>query len=67
MELAVTVDDLKAFLKPWTATTMLLLRPDTELLESICENDKTIEHRRIDPAPPEPPSRPCKQSNDATE
>jgi hypothetical protein len=58
MELAVTVDDPKAFLKPWTATTMLLLRPDTDLLENVCENDKTIEHRGIDPAPPEPPSPP---------
>ena len=35
------------------------LRADTELLESFCDSHaKTMEHRRIDPAPPEPPSPP---------
>jgi hypothetical protein len=57
MDLTIVIDDPKAYLKPWTATTKLFLRPDTELLEAFCDNhDKTMEHRSITPAPPEPPS-----------
>jgi len=59
MELAVTIDDPKAYLKPWTIKATLRLQPDTELLESFCdENDKTMTHRRITQPPPEPPSIP---------
>jgi hypothetical protein len=59
MELAITVDDPKAYPKPWTVTTALQVRPDVELIESFCDgHDKTMEHRRIDPAPAEPPSPP---------
>jgi hypothetical protein len=55
--LSITIDDPKAYQKPWTVTTALTLRPDTELLESFCEGQqKTLEHRVVDPAPPEPPS-----------
>lgn len=47
----------KAFVKPFTVTTQLTYQADTELLESFCDNhEKSMEHRRIDPAPPEPPS-----------
>jgi len=57
MRLAVTIDDPKAYQKPWTLQTTLRFQPDTELLESFCdEHDKTMSHRRITPAPPEPPS-----------
>jgi hypothetical protein len=57
MELAIVIDDPKAYLKPWTATAILNLRPDTELLEAFCDShEKTMEHRKIAPAPPEPPS-----------
>ena len=57
MELSVTIDDPKAYLKPWTVKAALRLQPDTELLESFCdENDKTMIHRRITPPLPEPPS-----------
>jgi hypothetical protein len=45
MDIQVTVDDAKAYTKPWTATLPLTLQPDTELLEYICgENNKDIEH-----------------------
>jgi hypothetical protein len=61
MELTLTIDDPKAFLKPWTIATTLGLLPDTELIESFCDgHDKTMEHRRIEPAPPEPPSPPVR-------
>jgi hypothetical protein len=56
LELTITIDDGKAFLKPWTATAPLRLLPDTELMEAFCDShDRTMEHRRVPPAP-EPPS-----------
>jgi hypothetical protein len=59
MELAVTINDPKAYLKPWTIKAPMHLLPDTELLEVFCDgHEKTMEHRRITPAPPEPPSGP---------
>jgi hypothetical protein len=57
MELAITINDPKAYRKPWTAKTRLTLLPDTELLEAFCDShEKTMEHRRITPPLPEPPS-----------
>ncbi len=57
MDLTITIDDPKAYLKPWTAKAMLNLLPDTELLEAFCDShDQTMQHRRITPALPEPPS-----------
>ena len=58
-ELTITIDDPKAYRKPWTVRTVLNLMPDTELLEGFCDNhDKTMEHRRITPSAPEAPSEP---------
>jgi hypothetical protein len=57
MELVVAITDPKAYRRPWTVKTSLSLQPDTELIESFCdEHNKTMEHRRIDPPAPEPPS-----------
>jgi len=57
MELTVTIDDPKAYLKPWTNKMALLLQADTEILEAYCDNQMTIlSHWRIDPPPVEPPS-----------
>lgn len=57
IELAITIDDPKAFVKPWTIATVLTLKADTEILESFCDNhDKSMEHRRITAPPSEPPS-----------
>jgi len=57
IDLTITIDDPKAFVKPWTINTTLTLAPDTELMEAFCDSHaKTMEHRRIDPAPVEPPS-----------
>jgi hypothetical protein len=57
MKLTITINDPKAYLKPWTVTAMLNLLPDTDLFEAFCDgHDKTMEHRRIAPAPLEPPS-----------
>ena len=42
MSLAITINDPKAFVKPFTVTTHLVLQPDSDLLESFCDNQKNI-------------------------
>ena len=43
MELEVTIDDPKAYSRPWTSDTMrFTLQPDTELLEHLCENNRDL-------------------------
>jgi len=44
LEIAVTIDDPKAYTKPWTGNLKLHLMPDTELLEMTCENSRGTEH-----------------------
>jgi hypothetical protein len=45
MDIQLTIDDPKAYTKPWTAELHPELLPDTELLESICnENEKDVQH-----------------------
>jgi hypothetical protein len=57
LEMEITIDDPKAYVKPWSVKVPFRLIPDSELLEGSCEShEKTIEHRRVAPAPPEPPS-----------
>ena len=59
MDLAVTIDDPKAFAKPWTNTIPLTLLSDSELMEAFCDNQMLrLEHWNITPMPPEPPSPP---------
>jgi hypothetical protein len=45
MEVQITIDDSKAFTRPWTITQQLYLLPDTEPIEFICnENNRDLEH-----------------------
>ncbi len=45
MDLTITIDDPKAYTKPWTVTEEVHLLPDTELLEFICnENNRDVSH-----------------------
>jgi len=44
MEIAVTIDDPRAYTKPWTANLKVHLMPDTELMEMTCENSRGLEH-----------------------
>jgi hypothetical protein len=39
MDIAVTIDDPKAYTKPWTVNLAWRLLPDAELIESICEEN----------------------------
>jgi hypothetical protein len=44
MNIKVTIDDPKAYTKPWTVTVPFILLPDTDIIENICENEKDLEH-----------------------
>ncbi len=44
MDLALTVDDPKAYTKPWTVNMRLNLMPDTDIMEFICENERDLPH-----------------------
>ncbi len=45
MEIEVTVDDPKAYTKPWTVTVHHRVMLDTELIEFVCqENEKDAVH-----------------------
>jgi len=44
IDLQLTIDDPKAYTKPWSARVHLDYLPDEELIESICENEKDLPH-----------------------
>jgi hypothetical protein len=45
MDIQITIDDPKAYTKPWTVTEEVHLLPNTELMEYICnENNRDLEH-----------------------
>jgi len=45
IDVQVTIDDPKAYTKPWTVHLPLTLTPDTELIEYVCdENEKDLKH-----------------------
>ena len=45
MDIQITIDDPKAYTKPWTVTEEVHLLTNTELMESICnENNLDVEH-----------------------
>jgi len=45
LEIQTTIDDPKAYTKPWSATEVMELQPDTELMEFACnENEKDVKH-----------------------
>jgi hypothetical protein len=44
LEIDITVDDPKAYTRPWTVTARFDLLPDTELIENLCDNEKDAQH-----------------------
>ncbi len=45
LEIEVTIDDPKAYTKPWTVTVYQRVLPDTELIEFVCgENERDDQH-----------------------
>jgi len=43
MDYEITIDDPKAYTRPWKVTMPFELFPDNELMESVCENEKDFE------------------------
>jgi hypothetical protein len=47
LEIRVTVDDPKAYTKPWTVLIKERLIVDTELMEEVClENERSLQHMK---------------------
>ncbi len=44
MDMEITIDDPKAYTKPWSVTIHFVLFPDNELMESVCENEQDAKH-----------------------
>jgi hypothetical protein len=44
MDLEMTIDDPKTFTRPFSLKIEKRLAPDTDLLESVCENDTSVPH-----------------------
>jgi len=44
LDLDITIDDPKAYAKPWRAKVPVHLLPDTDLIETFCENEKDLKH-----------------------
>lgn len=44
LEVQITLDDPKAYAKPWTVAMTLDLKTDTEMLEYVCDNEKDRAH-----------------------
>lgn len=44
LELEVTIDDPKTFTRPFSLKITKMLMPDTDLLESVCEDDTSVPH-----------------------
>ena len=58
LEETVTIDDPKAYLKPWTNKIILTLQADTEILDSYCDNQMIMQaHYSMGPPPAEPAVR----------
>lgn len=55
MDFEITIDDPKAFTRPFTIKRERLLVPDTDLLEDVCENERDADHmtggRGVRPSP----------------
>lgn len=44
LEIQITIDDPKAYTRPWTVNARFDLVPDSELIENICENERDTPH-----------------------
>jgi hypothetical protein len=49
MEFEITIDDPAVFTRPFTVKTVRRLQPDTELLEDVCENERSRAHFSVGP------------------
>jgi hypothetical protein len=56
LDVEITFDDPGAYARPWTVSAPMEIFPDTELLEAVCENDKS---RAPTPATTDSPAAPA--------
>jgi hypothetical protein len=49
LQVQITIDDLKAYTRPWTVTEEFRLLTDGELFEFICENNRDLEYLQGSP------------------
>jgi len=46
LEIDITIDDPKAYVKPWSAKVPVHLLPDSDLIETYCENEQDRAHMK---------------------
>jgi len=46
LEIGITIDDPKAYAKPWSVKVSAHLLADSDLIETVCENEKDYSHAR---------------------
>jgi hypothetical protein len=46
LEIDITIDDPKVYVKPWRAKVPVHLLPDSDLIETFCENEKDLGHMK---------------------
>ena len=46
MTMDITIDDPKAYAKPWRVKVPVHLLPDSDLIETFCENEKDTNHMK---------------------
>ncbi len=51
MDIDITIDDPKAYLEPWRVKVPITLLPDSDLIETFCENEKDLERMDRTPKP----------------
>jgi hypothetical protein len=44
LDIQFTIDDAKAYTRPWNVTIRFELFPDNEIMESVCENERDARH-----------------------
>jgi hypothetical protein len=49
LEVQITLDDPKAYIKPWTVVVTMDRKTDTEMLEYVCDNEKDRTHIPTNP------------------
>jgi hypothetical protein len=54
LEIDITIDDPKAYMKPWHAKVPIDLLPDTDLIETFCENERDLGKMFRTPLSPQP-------------
>ncbi len=44
LDVRITIDESKAYTRPWSVDLHFKLLPDTDLIEDVCDNEKDVQH-----------------------